>query len=79
MSLHIMNKSYILNIGVSGNLSTSEKFRESKPYGDTDVTLQIKTHDQNLQVCLVWETKIMLKQLFRHQNKEKNINHVNEV
>ena len=58
----------------------SEKFRKSKPYGDTDVTSQIKTHDQNLQVCLVWETKIRLKQLFRHQNKEeKNINHVNEV
>ena len=40
-----------------------------KPYGDTDVALQFKTHDQNLQVCLKWETKIML---FSHQNKEKH-------
>ena len=39
----------------------SEKFQKSKPYGDTDVTPQIKTHDQNLQACLVCETKIMLK------------------
>ena len=45
--------------------------KKIKPYGDTDVTLQFKTHDQNLQVCLKWETKIMLKQLFSHQNKGK--------
>ena len=44
-------------------------FEKIKPYGDADVTLQFKTHDQNLQVCLKWETKIMLKQLFSHQNK----------
>ena len=44
-----------------------------KPYGDTDVTLQLKTHDQNLQVCLKWETKIMRKQLFSDQNKGKHL------
>ena len=49
----------------------SEKNRKSKPYGDTDVTSQIKTHDQNLQVCL--GNQIMLKQLFRHQNKEESL------
>ena len=47
--------------------------KKIKPYGDTDVTLQFNTHDQNLQVCLKWATKIMLKQLFRHQNKEKHL------
>ena len=52
----------------------SETFRKKiKPYGDTDVTLQFKTHDQNLQVCLKWEIKIMLKQLFNHQNKGKHL------
>ena len=50
-----------------------EHFEKMIPYGDTDVTLQFKTHDQNLQVCLKWETKIMLKQLFSHQNKEKRL------
>ena len=36
---------------VSGNLSALviEEFRKNQtPYGDTDVTLQFKTHDQNL-------------------------------
>ena len=37
------------------------------------MTLQFKTHDQNLQVCLKWETKIMLKHLFSHQNKGKHL------
>ena len=48
-------------------------FEKIKPYGDTDVTLQFKTHDQNWQVFLKWETKIMLKQLFSHQNKGKHL------
>ena len=51
----------------------AKNFEKIKPYGDTDVTLQFKTHDQNLQVCIKWENKIMLKQLFRHQNKEKHL------
>ena len=55
-------------MGVSGNLSARTcKRKISKK---SDVTLQFKAHDQNLQVCLKWETKIMLKQLFSHQNKE---------
>ena len=62
---------------VSGNISTRASKRniskKIKPYGDTDVTLQFKTHDQNLQVCLKWETKITLKQLFSHQNKGKHL------
>ena len=49
-------------------------FEKVKTYGgDTDVTLQFKTHDQILQVCLKWKTKIMLKQLFSHQNKGKQL------
>ena len=81
-----MNKSHILECGrnISDNLSTrtytrklskkkkkKKKKKKIKPYGDSDVTLPFKTHDQNLQVCLKWETKIMLKQLFSNQNKEK--------
>ena len=45
--------------------------KKIKPYGDTDVTLQFKTHNQNLQVCLKLESKTMLKHLFSNQNKEK--------
>ena len=64
-------------MGVSGNLSARTCKRKIskkiKLYGDTDVTLQFKEHDQNLQVCLKWETKIMLKQRFSHQNKEKHL------
>ena len=37
-----------------------KNFEKIKPYGDTDVTLQLKAHDQNLQVCLKWETKSCL-------------------
>ena len=51
-------------------------FEKIKPYGDTDVTLQFKTHDQNWQVFLKWETKIMLKQLFSRQNKGKHLKHL---
>ena len=72
-----MNKIKVIfwNMVVSGNLSarTCKRniLKKIKPYGDTDVTLQFKTHDQNLQVSLKWDTKIMLKQLFSHQNKRK--------
>ena len=55
------------NMGVSGNLS-ARSFEKIQPYGDTDLMLQFKTHDQNMQICLKWETKIMLKQLFSHLN-----------
>ena len=65
-----MKKVIFRNIDVSGNLS-ARNFETIKPYGDTDVTLQFKTHNQNLQVCLKLETKIMLKYLFSNQNKEK--------
>ena len=51
----------------------AKNFEKIKPYGDTDVTLQFKAHDQNLQVSIKWETKIMLKQRFSHQNKEKHL------
>ena len=61
-------------MGVSGNQNLQSKnFEKIKPYGDTDVTLQFKTRDPILQVCLKWETKIMLKQLFIHQDKEKHL------
>ena len=43
------------------------------------MTLQFKTHDQNLQVYLKWETKIMLKQLFGHQNKGKRLKRLETV
>ena len=43
----------------------AKNFEKIKPYGDTDVTSQFETHYQNLQVCFKWETKIMLKQLFK--------------
>ena len=64
-SLHIMNRSQVLEY--FRQELASERFRKNQ----TDVTLQFKTHDQNLQVCLKWETKIMLKQLLSYQNKEK--------
>ena len=71
---------------VSGNLSARtskcnilKKKKKIKPYGDTDVTLQFMTHDQNLPVCLKWETKIMLKQLFSHQNKGKHFSFGNKI
>ena len=51
----------------------SEKHRKSKHYGDTDVTSQIKTHDQNFASLLSLGNQIMLKQLFRHQNKEESL------
>ena len=52
----------------------SEKSRKKiKPYGDTDVTPQFKTYYQNLHACFMWEAKIMLKQLYSLQNKEKHL------
>ena len=71
-----MNKSHILEYGRNwlpfGKNLQAKNFEKIKHDGIIDVTLQFKTHDQNMQVCLKRETKIMLKQLFSHQNKEKH-------